>query len=408
MHLAVEAACSVVVSYECYDFHIFDNDIEVADFFRKLVAESHFVFVVGSENEFLSPSASESSTDGVVVRVVVATFYLECFDVRLSEPYVDACVRESLDGFAADGHGELAIGFVVGVSDVDVERSDRFERFGEDIFGEEWSCIVVDATNNRSRIFGVGNIAVDHDSRREFWLRVEEVGVFFTFVDSESVGAKAFVVSDFDRASFECSASSFDDFGTIRASRARLSCEFFDKHFALVAACIDFLVDGVCVVVDDFVGHFASRYFYVKRVVAFGSWCFEVGDIDCVSHTIPQVEVVEVEVVGLSVVGVFNKYLVDGAHAIVEYVEFHVVLRVDREFFADFDVCDFDVGLRFLAIIATCDNGLDAKFAFVAIATHIGEKLPFVVFGAIVVDVHTHSFRVELEFATFHAEHSAV
>ena len=126
------------------------------------------------------------------------------------------------------------------------------------------------------------------------------------------------------------------------------------------------------------------------------------------SGVIFRAEVVEVDVVGLAVVGVFNEYLVDGAHTIVEYVEFHVVLSVDREFFADFDVCDFDVGLSLLAIVATCNNSLDAKFAFVAIAAHFGEELPFVVFGAIVVDVHTHAFRVELEFATFHAEHSAI
>ena len=79
-------------------------------------------------------------------------------------------------------------------------------------------------------------------------MAIEEVGVFFTFVDSESIGAKAFVVSDFDRAAFECSASSFDDFGTVRASRARLACEFFDEDFALETRSIDFLVDRILVV----------------------------------------------------------------------------------------------------------------------------------------------------------------
>ena len=148
VHLAVEAACSVVVGDESYDFHVVDDYVEVADFFRKLVAESHFVFVVGCENEFLSPSASESSADGMVVRIVVATFELVCFDVRLSEPYVYASIRESLDCFAADSDYELAISLVVGVSDVYVEWSYRFERFGEDCLGEERSCIVVDATNN--------------------------------------------------------------------------------------------------------------------------------------------------------------------------------------------------------------------------------------------------------------------
>ena len=54
VYLAVEAASSVVVGDECYDFHVVDDYVEVADFFRELVAESHFVFVVRSENEFLS------------------------------------------------------------------------------------------------------------------------------------------------------------------------------------------------------------------------------------------------------------------------------------------------------------------------------------------------------------------
>ena len=74
MDAAVEAACSVVVGDECYDFHVVDDYVEVADFFRELVAECHFVFVVRCEDEFLSPSACESSTNCVVVRVVVASF----------------------------------------------------------------------------------------------------------------------------------------------------------------------------------------------------------------------------------------------------------------------------------------------------------------------------------------------
>ena len=49
MDAAVEAACSVVVGDECYDFHVVDDYVEITDFFRELVAESHFVFVVRSE-----------------------------------------------------------------------------------------------------------------------------------------------------------------------------------------------------------------------------------------------------------------------------------------------------------------------------------------------------------------------
>ena len=109
MDAAVEAVGCVVVGYEGYDFEVFEDYREFAYFFRYLATEGHFVFVVRCENEFLSPSASECSTDCVVVRVVVAAFELEGFDVRLCEPYVYARVREGLDCFAANGNCELAV-----------------------------------------------------------------------------------------------------------------------------------------------------------------------------------------------------------------------------------------------------------------------------------------------------------
>ena len=131
MDAAVEIASSVVVGNEGNDFYVFEDYVEVANFFRELVAESHLVFVFRSEDEFLSPSACESSTDGVVVFVIIATFDLVGFDVRLSEPYVYACVRESLNGFATNSYRELTICVVVCVSDVYVEWSDRFESFAQ-------------------------------------------------------------------------------------------------------------------------------------------------------------------------------------------------------------------------------------------------------------------------------------
>ena len=82
--------------------------------------------------------------------------------------------------------------------------------------------------------------------------------------------------------------------------------------------------------------------------------------------------------------------MVYGADAIVEYVEFYVVGSVDREFFVDFDIRNFEVRLNVVAIVATRNYGLNAEFAFVAVAAYFCEELPFVVFGAIVVDVHAH------------------
>ena len=121
MDAAVEAVGCVVVGYESYDFYVFKDDWEFAYFFRYLATECHFVFVFWCENKFFAPSTSKCSTDGMVVSVVVATFELVCFDVRLCEPYVYACVREGLDCFSADGNSELAVCFVISMCDVHVE-----------------------------------------------------------------------------------------------------------------------------------------------------------------------------------------------------------------------------------------------------------------------------------------------
>ena len=109
-----------------------------------------------------------------------------------------------------------------------------------------------------------------------------------------------------------------------------------------------------------------------------------------------------------AVVFIFDSNIVYGLHAIVNDVEFDVVDGVNRQFRVHFHVSDANIVLRFGAIVAASHHSLYAEFASVTISAHVSKELPAIALSAIVVYIHTHTLRVELEFAAFHTEHSAV